>query len=115
MRRFVAASPTATNVHGWRFAPDGADAAVRTASSISSRGTGPAEKWRTLRRVSIASWNARARRSISSGPRRANGNGTKRGSFTVFSRDHVAWGGPPNKIGEDVSPGLHGTANVTTE
>ena len=42
---FTSASETTTNVHGCWFAPDGAEAAVRIAFSISSRSTGSVEKF----------------------------------------------------------------------
>ena len=59
---FTSGSETTTNVHGCWFAPDGAEAAVRIAFSISSRSTGSVEKLRTERRSRISSRNSRERR-----------------------------------------------------
>src|SRR4051794_17841791 len=60
-----------TNVHGCWFAPEGAVPAARIAFSISSRGTGSSEKWRTDRRSATRARNSRERRSASSSESRS--------------------------------------------
>ena len=55
----------AAKYQGWRLAPLGAVAAVRTQSSMTSRETARSEKSRTVWRVRMKAWNARAARAIS--------------------------------------------------
>jgi hypothetical protein len=45
---------------------------------MASRGTGSVEKCRVVRRVDIAAWNSRARRTTSSTERRVNASGLNR-------------------------------------
>ena len=61
MRRLISGSETATKVHGWRCAPEGAVDAARTRSSITAAGTGSGLKSRTVRRRFMTSKKRRAR------------------------------------------------------
>src|SRR5919201_1925667 len=78
MRSLTAGSSTTTNRQGWVFAPEGADAATRSASSTSARGTGSDEKCRTLRRRRIKARNARLRAWATAAGRRVKLRGCGR-------------------------------------
>src|SRR3954471_13033149 len=75
MRAFNCGSEMTTNVHGCWFAPEGAVPAARTAFSISSRGTGSSQKWRTERRCDTRARKSRERRSASSSESRSKLSG----------------------------------------